>query len=298
MLASLADAPFSQPHWVFEEKYDGVRCVAYKEGLDVSLISRNDINRSARYPEIAAAVRKLRPKTLVLDGEIVIFDAKKISRFQLLQRGKGDAKYVVFDCLYANGQDLRHEPLSTRREVLEMVLKPSAVLLLSNRLGADGKKAFQIAAKRGIEGVIGKNLASTYVSRRSREWRKVKVNQEDEFVIGGFTEPSGTRSYFGALLLGAYFCGKLRYAGKVGTGFDEATLASLHRKFQRIRRSKSPFDSEVREKGATFLNPQLVAQISFNEWTSDGKLRQPVFLGLRDDKRAKEVVLPETIHAH
>ena len=293
MLATLVDAPFAKQNWVFEEKYDGVRILAYKEGSHVSLISRNAIDRTTRYPEIAAAVNKLRPQTLALDGEVVVFDSKRVSRFQLLQQGKGRPQYAIFDCLYGNGDDLRNEALSVRRGTLERLVKPSSSLLLSARLASNGLEAFAMASRRGLEGVVGKNLSSVYVQGRSKEWLKVKVHQEDEFVIGGFTEPTGSRQHFGALLLGVYSQGQLRYVGKVGTGFDEETLASLHRKFKGLIREKSPFSSEVRERAVTFLAPRLVAQISFAEWTKDGRLRHPVYLGLRDDKSAKEVVRQE-----
>jgi bifunctional non-homologous end joining protein LigD len=293
MLATLVDAPFARPNWIFEEKYDGVRMLAYKEGARVSLISRNAIDRTARYPEVAAAIQKLRTTTLCVDGEVVVFDAKNVSRFQLLQQGKGHPQYVVFDCLYIDEGDLRQKPLSVRRTALERVIKPSARLRLSTILSDDGLKAFQIASKRGFEGVVGKNLAFSYVEKRSKEWLKVKVHQEDEFVIGGFTQPTGSRQYFGALLLGVYSGNKLLYAGKVGTGFDTEMLAALYRKFKSLVRSKSPFASAVRERDATFLAPKLIAQLSFTEWTQDGKLRHPVYLGLRDDKKPKDVTRME-----
>ena len=292
MLATLVDAPFAEPGWIYEEKYDGVRILAYKESSDVSLISRNAIDRTARYPGIASAVRKLKSQTLALDGEVVVFDSRNVSRFQLLQQGKGHPRYAVFDCLYADGEDLRQAPLSKRRERLERSLQPCRSLLLSERVASDGIKAFEIAAQRGLEGIVGKNLSSRYVEKRSREWLKVKLNQQEEFVIGGFTEPTGARHHFGALLLGAYSGGRLHYAGKVGTGFNEEILRSLHTKLSRLVRSKSPFSSEVRERGATFVSPRLVAQISFTERTKDGKLRHPVYLGLRDDKSAREVTAP------
>jgi bifunctional non-homologous end joining protein LigD len=293
MLATLVDTPFARPNWVFEEKYDGVRILAYKEGSHVSLISRNAIDRTARYPEIAAAVRRLRPKTLCIDGEVAVFDDKNVSRFQLLQQGKGRPRYAIFDCLFAEGNDLRKEVLSVRRAALERFVKPAALLVLSARLADEGLKAFKIASKRGLEGVLCKNQSSIYVEKRSKEWLKVKVHHEDEFVIGGFTKPMGSRQHFGALLLGVYSRNQLRYVGKVGTGFDAKQLTFLPRRFQPLVRSKSPFASEVREPGATFLSPQLVAQVSFSEWTKDGKLRHPVFLGLRDDKKAKDVVRRE-----
>jgi bifunctional non-homologous end joining protein LigD len=293
MLATLVDTPFARPNWVFEEKYDGVRMLAYKEGTRVSLISRNAIDRTARYPEIAAAIQKLEPKTLCIDGEVVVFDAKNVSRFQLLQQGKGQPLYAIFDCLYTDEGDLRKKALSLRRAALARIVKPSARVRLSAILSDDGLKAFQIASKRGFEGVVCKNLASIYVQKRSKEWLKVKVHQEDEFVIGGFTEPTGSRQYFGALLLGVYSRNELLYAGKVGTGFDTEMLASLHGKFQPLVRSKSPFASDVRERNVKFLAPKLVAQLSFTEWTKDGKLRHPIYLGLRDDKKPRDVTRKE-----
>jgi bifunctional non-homologous end joining protein LigD len=293
MLATLVDKPFDKPGWVYEEKYDGYRLLAYKEGKRVRLISRNDIERSASYPEVAAAIAKLRPGTLVLDGEVVVFDRKKVSHFQLLQQGKGNRVYATFDCLYVDGDDLRRKPLSERREVLERVVPGKDALLLSKRLAANGLKAYEIAKRRGYEGLIAKDLGSPYVEGRSSYWLKVKVHQEDEFVIAGYTEPAGARQHFGALLLGAYNDGKLVYVGKVGTGFDRNSLALLYKKFQPLARSSSALADPPRERDVTYLEPKLVAQISYQEMTADRKLRQPVFLGLRDDKRAKDVRFPE-----
>jgi bifunctional non-homologous end joining protein LigD len=289
MLATLVDAPFDKPNWVYEEKYDGVRMLAYKEGSKVSLISRNAIDRTARYPKVAEAIARLKADTLALDGEVVIFDEEKVSRFQFLQKSKGQPTFAVFDCIYRDGKDLRKAALSERRAALERAVKPSANLILSARLDADGIVAFEIAKKKGFEGLIAKDLASKYVSGRSASWLKVKVRKEDEFVIGGFTAPSGARHYFGALLLGVYTRGKLEYVGKVGTGFDEETLKSLFKKFTLLKRATSPFASLVREKEAMFIAPKLVAQIGYTEWTGDGKLRHPVYLGLRDDKAARDV---------
>jgi bifunctional non-homologous end joining protein LigD len=291
MLATLVPNPFHKPNWVYEEKYDGIRILAYKEGEEISLITRNDINRTRDFPKIAAAVSGLTASTLLLDGEVVMFDQKGVSRFQLLQRRMGDAKYALFDCLFVNGRDLRSAPLSVRRENLEGSVRFGNVLLLSARLAEDGFKAYRIAERRGFEGVVAKAACSPYVEGRSRYWLKVKVQQEEEFIIGGYTPPAGSRKYFGALLLGAYEQGVLRYVGKVGTGFDEKTLRTLFRKFQSLKRKEPAFVPPPRIKNATFLSPQLVAQVTFTEWTRDGKLRHPVFLGLREDKSAKEVVL-------
>jgi len=289
MLATLVDAPFSRKDWVFEEKYDGVRMLAYKEGKRISLISRNAIDRTSRYPAIAREVLKLKADTLLLDGEVVVLDAQKVSRFHLLQQGKGEPRYAVFDCLYKEGKDLRRAPLTVRRSALQQVVSSGAVLGAATRLAEDGLEAFELAVKRGLEGVIGKDSSSSYVEGRSKAWIKVKVNQREEFVIGGYTAPEGTRHHFGALLLGAYKRDQLQYIGKVGTGFNEEILGSLHQRMKRLARSKSPFSSEVKERSATFIAPKLVAQIGFTERTKDGKLRHPVYLGLRDDKMAKEV---------
>jgi bifunctional non-homologous end joining protein LigD len=291
MLATLVKKPFHQPGWIYEEKYDGYRILAYKEGDRVTLISRNGNDRTATYASVARAVQQLRIRTLLLDGEVVAFDSKGISRFQLLQEGKASA-YAVFDCLYNSGRDLRHEPLELRRPTAESVIGKTPVLMISHRLADNGLEAFRFAKRKGYEGIVAKDLSSPYIEGRSTKWLKVKVHQEDEFVIGGLTPPKGSRRYFGALLLGAYEGRNLRYVGKVGTGFKEETLASLYQKFKPLVQSKPPFVDPPREKHVTYLKPKLVAQISFQEWTADRKLRQPVFLGLRDDKRPEEVQLP------
>jgi len=293
MLATLIPEPFDKAGWVYEEKYDGDRILAYKEENRVRLLSRNGKDRTERFPDIAEAIRVLKTATLLLDGEVVVFDSKRVSRFQLLQQGKGEPVYAVFDCLFHEGKDLRHEPLSTRRAVMEKAIGASKVLLPSHRLASDGLEAFRLAKRRGYEGLVAKDLSSPYVEARSTEWLKVKVHQEDEFVIAGYTKPAGSRLHFGALLLGAYDKGKLRYVGKVGTGFDQKTLASLYKRFQPFVTSHPALVDAPSEKGVTFLAPRLIAQISFQEWTSDKKLRQPVFLGLRDDKRHQDVLLPE-----
>lgn len=293
MLATLVAESFDKPGWVYEEKYDGDRILAYKEGDRVRLLSRNGKDRTDRFPRIAAAIRTLHPQTLLLDGEVVVFDSTGVSRFQLLQQDQGEPVYAVFDCLFHDGEDLRREPLSTRRAVMERSIGSSKTLLPSHRLASNGLEAFRIAKRRGYEGLVAKDLSSPYVETRSSEWLKVKVHQEDEFVICGYTKPAGSRQHFGALLLGAYEEGKLRYVGKVGTGIDEKTLAALYRQFQPLVRSQPALVDPPREKGVVFLAPRLIAQISFQEWTAGRKLRQPVFLGLRDDKRPQDVLLPE-----
>jgi len=293
MLATLVAEPFDKPGWVYEEKYDGDRILAYKEGARVRLLSRNGRDNTGRFPEIAAAVAALGPATLLLDGEVVVFDRNHVSRFQMLQQDRGPPAYAVFDCLFLDGRDLRDEPLSMRRAALERLIPPQGVLLLSQRLAASGHVAYQLAKRKGYEGLVAKDLASPYVGRRSRSWLKVKVHQEDEFLIVGYTAPEGSRKYFGALLLGAYEGGELHYVGKVGTGFDARALAALHRQFQPLIRREPAVVDPPRGHKLTFLRPQLIAQISYQELTAERKLRQPVYLGLRDDKRAGEVTLPQ-----
>ena len=291
MLATLVDAPFHEPGWVYEEKYDGIRILAEKDGRRVRLVTRNLIDRSADFPEVAAAVAKLPAPTLLLDGEVVLFDPKGISRFGLFGADtRRKPVYVVFDVLYARGRDLRRLPFAERRAILEKEVRPGGPLRLARRLASDGFKAFEAARERGLEGIVAKDEASAYeTGKRSTAWRKVKVRAEEEFVIGGYTAPEGARTHFGALLIGAFDDGRLRYAGKVGTGFTGKTLADLAQRFARLRRATSPFADAPRMRDATWLEPTLVAQIGFMEKTSDGKLRHPTFLGLRDDKSAAEV---------
>ena len=294
MLATLVPEPFDAPGWVYEEKYDGYRILAYKEGDRVTLLSRNGNDRTAAFAAAAAAVGRLRDRALLLDGEVVAFDRKKVSRFQLLQRGDAAQAFAVFDCLYRVGRDLRKLPLSERREELESVLgRESETLFLSRRLAGNGLAAYRLSKRRGFEGLVAKDESSLYEEGRSRRWLKVKVHQEEEFVLGGYTPPRGGRRYLGALLLGAYAGKNLRFVGKVGTGFTENTLASLAKTLAPTSVAKPPFVNPPREPGATWVSPRFVAQIAFQEWTADGKLRQPVFLGLRDDKKPRDVKLPE-----
>jgi len=291
MLATLVKAPFERPGWVYEEKYDGDRILAYKEGDAVHLLSRSAKDRTENFPKIAETIRELPFRTLLLDGELVAFDRRGVSRFQLLQQGRVEPAYAVFDCLYQDGRDLRREPLTVRRQKLEAAAGSDGRLVLARRLAANGLVAYRLAKRKGYEGVVAKDASAPYIEKRSTAWLKVKVHQEDEFVIVGYTPPRGHRRHIGALLLGAYDHGSLRYVGKVGTGFSERTLASLSRVFQPLTRKRSPLTDPPGEREVTFLAPRLVAQIAFEEWTADGKLRQPVFLGLRDDKKASDVVI-------
>ncbi|OLE36676.1 MAG: hypothetical protein AUG00_09930 [Candidatus Rokubacteria bacterium 13_1_20CM_2_70_7] len=230
----------------------------------------------------------------MLDGEIVAFDRHGVSRFQLLQRRALGERirpaFPIFDCLERDGVELLGRPLAERRRALETIVPPRrGVLLRARRLPPNGLTAYRVAQKRGWEGIIAKDDASPYEpGRRSRSWLKVKCRKEAEFVIGGFPPPAGHRQHFGALLVGLFDGPALRYVGKVGTGFSEKTLADLSARMRALQTDEPPFRPAPREAGATWVRPELVAQIAFAEWTADGKLRQPAFLGLRHDKKPSE----------
>jgi bifunctional non-homologous end joining protein LigD len=293
MLATLVDEPFSRSGWVNEEKYDGYRALAYVNG-GVRIYSRNRKPLTAAFPEIASALQKLSGGPFLLDGEIVAFDRGGVSRFQLLQRRElGDRVrpvFAAFDCLQREGVSLLRSPLSERRKALESIVPAGrGVVIRSRRLSRSGLAAYAGARRRGWEGIIAKSESSVYQPGvRSRDWLKVKVRKESEFVIGGYTAPAGSRKHFGALLVGLYDGRALRYTGKVGTGYSEKILAALAARMRPLRSDRSPFVPTPREKGATWVKPELVAQVAFGEWTADGKLRQPVFLGLRSDKKPRE----------
>jgi bifunctional non-homologous end joining protein LigD len=298
MLATLVPEPFHRPGWVYEEKYDGIRALAYRSGRRVRVYSRNDIDLTAEFAPIAAALEKLPGGDFALDGEIVVFDARRVSRFQLLQRrgaGAVRARYAIFDCLERDGESLLRRPLRERRRALETLVPARVgVLMRSRRLPGDGLAAYRIAQQRGWEGILAKDEASLYEpGRRSRAWLKVKVRKESEFAIGGFTPPAGSRTHLGALLLGLFDGPSLRYVGKVGAGFTQQSLADLALRLRPLRRDTPPFSPPLRMARASWVEPRLVAQVAFAEWTADGKLRQPVFLGLRADKSAAECTWAE-----
>jgi bifunctional non-homologous end joining protein LigD len=294
MLATLSPGIVEGPEWVFEEKYDGIRAVAGRERGKVKLWSRTFQDLTAGFPHIVAALLALGDGDLVVDGELVALDEKGVSRFQLLQRrgtaGGSPTQYALFDLLEEGGRSLMPRPLSERRAALETLIgRRTAPLFISRRLVRDGKAAYREAKRLGWEGIIAKDERSPYQPGvRSPLWRKVKVRKESEFVIGGYTAPKGGRQHLGALLVGLYDGPKLRYVGKVGTGFTQKTLDMLATKLVRLRTEKPPFDPAPRMKDATWVRPKLVAQLVYAEWTADGKLRQPAFLGLRSDKNPTE----------
>jgi len=300
MKAVLSDRPFSDPNWVFERKLDGERCGALRSGGQVRLLSRTGQTLNSTYPELVDALAIDGPD-LLLDGEIVAFDRGRTSFERLQQRiGIHDAErarrspvavyYYLFDLLELEGEDIRPLPLLERKARLRHALESRGRLRLTPYVRADGEKAFRVACQRGWEGVIAKRADSPYVATRSRDWLKLKCAYGQELVIGGWTAPKGSRKHLGALLVGYYDQGRLRYAGKVGTGFDEQTLERLRRELERRERPTSPFEEGEPPRDARWAKPELVAEIGFAEWTRDGKLRQPRYQGLRDDKPAREVV--------
>jgi bifunctional non-homologous end joining protein LigD len=309
MLASLADAPLDDPAFVYEPKYDGIRAVAEiaVRGGSVKLWSRLGNDKARQFPEIVAALRhwaRRRTSPLVLDGEIVALDANgHPAGFQNLQRRTGGAcAFIGFDVLRDGASDLRGRPLVERRQALERIFARtgSPILRLSDVVRGDGRALYARALAGGWEGLIAKRAASLYLSgKRTPDWRKIKITHVQEFVVGGWTEPRETRSHFGALLLGVYEHDDLLYAGHVGTGFDERELARLIALLRPIEVKKCPFlaPPPSNEK-PHWVRPKLVAEVKFTEWTADGSLRHPVYLGLRDDKAPRDVTRETKTRVH
>ncbi len=314
MKALLVNTPPPAEGWLFEIKWDGYRAIAVKRKGKVQLFSRRAREVTGEYPEIAEAVRAIPGESFVADGEIVVLDEHGHAAFQLLQNYKqklrtGQAQlvaYYLFDLMNFEGRDLKGLPQGRRKELLEALLKgvPDPIRFSASFTG-DPNLLLAEAKRKHIEGLIAKRADAEYEpDRRSGAWQKVKTANEQEFVIGGYTEPQGTRPYFGALLVGYYENGKLLFASKVGTGFDHATLKSLYETFQKFKTDQAPFANlptrrpgkpgegitQAEMKRCTWLKPKLVGEVRFSEWTRDGGLRQPVFLGLRDDKKPEEVV--------
>jgi bifunctional non-homologous end joining protein LigD len=294
MKAVLTDEPFSDPAWIFERKLDGVRCIAHRDPSGVLLLSRTDRNMNGQYPELADGLAADPCPDFVVDGEVVALDSRGITSFGRLQRrGKERvAIYLyVFDLLRLEGVDLRDVPLRERKRQLRGALRFEDPIRLTPHRNEHGERLFEEACRKGLEGVIAKRADSPYRATRSRDWLKLKCHAEQELVIGGFTAPQGSRTDFGALLVGHFESGTLRYAGKVGTGFGRSTLAELGAQLRKLESKDNPF-AEVHPipRGTHWVKPELVAQIGFTEWTRDGRLRHPRYLGLRDDKPAREVV--------
>jgi bifunctional non-homologous end joining protein LigD len=295
MKAVLNREAFSDPAWVYERKLDGIRCVAIRDGDAISMLSRNDLDLGGRYPEVRQAVAaQTGAVRFAIDGEIVAFDGARTSFAKLAARGHHPVKvfYYVFDLLWLDGGDVRPLPLRTRKRLLHDAISYSDPLRWTPHRNRDGEALFRDACRKGWEGVIAKRADSPYSSTRSKDWQKFKCEAGQELVIGGFTAPRGSRTEFGALLLGYYDGDQLRYAGKVGTGFDTETLQTIGARLRELAVAPPPFAEPalIKERAVTWVKPQLVAQVAFTEWTGAGRLRHPRFLGLRDDKAASKVV--------
>lgn len=296
-LATLADEPFDNDQWLFETKYDGYRALAQVEDGKVDLISRNGLSFNKKYAAIVKTLGEV-AHDVILDGEVVVEDSKGKSRFQWLQHieeqpDRGTLKFYVFDILYFNGFDLRPLPLIERKKILKAIFPKLKNIVYSGHILSDGIKAFKAAEKKSGEGIIAKKIDSAYhEGKRTKDWLKIKTEMQQEMVIGGFTEPGGSRKGIGALLCGFYRNGKLHYSGKVGSGYTEKILEELEKKLSVIETGTSPFADTPRLPGKVhWVKPQLLAQIKFSEWTETDSMRHPVFLGLRDDKSAKKVIM-------
>jgi bifunctional non-homologous end joining protein LigD len=314
MKATLADHPPGGDDWLFEVKWDGVRAIAFADQEQLRLQSRSGLRCERQYPELAVIPHHLAARQAVLDGEIAVLDQKGVSQFHLIQPRIANTDpntiahlvrstpviYFAFDLLYLDGYDLRGVELARRRELLEAVVTPGPVLRISEAFPGAGEAMLEAARENGLEGILAKHATSSYESKRSREWLKIKIVGEQEFVIGGFTEPQGGREYFGALVLGVNQGGSLRWVGNVGTGFDQKTLAALYQRLEPLITTECPFDPRPKpDRGITWVKPQLVAQVKFANWTPDERLRAPVYLGLRNDVAPPEVkredpLLPES----
>ncbi len=302
MLATLIEAPFDDPQWLFELKWDGYRAIAYieRDGT-VALVSRNGNDFGPKFPELSDLAESFSERPLIVDGEICVLDDEGKPSFQALQErldrfGRADphkktVTFVVFDLLYGNGRDLRGEPLEKRKAILESILTGKGPVLFSKHVEGDGKSLFALAQHRGLEGIMAKRRDSTYQDRRSRDWLKIKTGLRQEVVVGGWTEARGSRKHFGALLVGTYDGDELIYAGSVGTGFDGRKLAAIAKQMEPLARKTPAFAHPPKtDTPAHWISPTLVAEVSFAEWTRDGLMRQPVFVALRADKDPHDVV--------
>jgi DNA ligase D-like protein (predicted ligase) len=302
MLATLTDRHFSSRDWIYERKLDGVRCLIFRRGRSVRLLSRNRLSMNARYPEVVEALERPASRDFVADGEVVAF-AGRATSFALLQgriglRSPGAARSSgitvtlhLFDLLHVDGCDLTQLPLLARKDVLRRAVAFDETVRYVTHRREHGERYLADACRHGWEGLIAKRAAAIYQHGRSRDWLKFKCGRRQELVIGGFTDPRATRVGFGALLVGYWEDGRLRYAGKVGTGYDDATLRTLRRTLDRLERPTRAFaePTGLPVKGIHWVAPELIAEVGFTEWTADGRLRHPRFLGLRGDKDPKTV---------
>ncbi|HSO73055.1 MAG TPA: non-homologous end-joining DNA ligase, partial [Thermodesulfobacteriota bacterium] len=295
MLASLVKEPFDDPGWLFEVKWDGYRAIAAITEGNVSLTSRNQISFKQKFFPLVELLEKFRFDA-VLDGEVVILDNQGRANFQLLQNyqktGRGYLVYYVFDLLYFQGHELLNLPLVKRKELLKQILPVDAHIKFSDHVVKDGILFFQVVKDKGLEGILAKHSQSVYKpGRRSRQWLKIKTQLTQEGIIAGFTEPQKSRKYFGSLILGAYEGDELVYIGSSGGGFNQEKLQQIYEKLQPLVQTQMPFKIKPPYRTPiTWVKPELVCEVAFTEWTEEGQMRHPVFLRLRDDKPAREVV--------
>lgn len=301
MLATLTDRPFTDNDWNFERKLDGIRLLVFRSGDHVELLTRNGKSRNDHFPELVDVFARQPHARFVLDGEVVAFKGNVTSFARLQQRaGISDPDearnsgvaicFYAFDCPWLDGLDLRRVALRDRKQLLRQQFVYGDGLRYTPHRNAIGEAYLQQACCKGWEGILAKHADSPYRSGRSRRWLKLKCSHGQELVIGGFTDPEGERIGFGALLVGYYEGETLRYAGRVGTGFDERELKRLRRVLRTLERKTSPFLGAPHESGVHWVTPERVAEFAFTEWTEDGRLRHPSYLGERDDKDANDVV--------
>ena len=310
MLAISVDKPFDDGNWLYEIKWDGYRAVAFFDGKTLRLVSRNQNNLTAAYPELREIPQYLKAQTVVLDGEIVALDDEGRPSFSLMQQrtgvGEGGRRirqtrddipiaYYVFDLLYLDGYDLMQADLEQRKQLLASIVLPNNLVRYSDHWVGNGTAVFDAAAQRGLEGIIAKRRNSCYLQKRSREWLKIKIIKRQECVIGGYTDPRGSRENFGSIVLGLYDDrGRLIPVGQAGSGFNEQTHADMWKRLHALESSKNPFFGKVEsDRRVHYVKPELVAEIKFTEWTHEGqsgaiKMRAPVYQGLRIDKDPRE----------
>jgi bifunctional non-homologous end joining protein LigD len=297
MLAVLTNEPFDDENWIYEIKWDGYRSLAFIEDGKADIMSRNNNSFTERYTPVTDALQKLKVNA-VFDGEIVAVDEKGMAHFQMLQNWQQSPdtalQYYIFDIIWLNGYELTKVPLLERKKILQGILPADDdIIKFSDHIVEKGKDFFDVAVKQGLEGIIAKNSSSVYqINNRSNDWLKVKSNMRQEVVIAGFTEPRNSRKHFGALMLGVYQNNKLVYVGHTGSGFNQKSLEELYKKLKPLIVSKSPFDNPPKgNMPVTWVKPKLVCEIKFTEWTKDNVARHPIFMGLREDKKAKDVVM-------
>jgi bifunctional non-homologous end joining protein LigD len=300
MLATLVNEPFSNPEWIFETKWDGFRAVCFVENGRARFVSRNQLDMTHQYPELVDVGKQVEAREAILDGEIVALDRDGMPRFQLLQprvgrKKKGDIEallgkakivYFAFDLLYVDGHDLTSCPVVERKATLERILRPASFIKFSEHIVGEGEAFFAQIEKFRLEGMMAKRAASQYVQRRSADWLKVKTVERSEVVVAGYTQPRGSRSHFGALVVGLFRDKQLHYVAHIGGGFNQRTLEKIYKLMQPLKVKKSAFvEPPKTNEPVQWLKPRLVAEVKFSEWTADGHLRHPVFIGLREDKR-------------